>query len=415
MAIDPDLKSLGPWPAGVNTRALDNELGRGEVRDALNWTFTLGGQLVRRPGRTQIDSGAFHSGHTYRGRSYLVKGGDLCRVTKQAGALAYTIIVAGIGPDPVFYEGLGDALFWSNGTLNGVIVNDVNYPWGPPTPTAPVLTPSAVGGMAAGTYLASVTYVDALGRESGAPNPQAVAVPANGGFSIGLTAAPAGIVYVRAYVSGQDGTELYRHATVLAAATTIPITVSSEQGMRLETERMLPMRPARCLALYNGSIYGARGDRLVFSEPLHPHLMRERNRRRMQGGEIRMIGAFEAGLIVATESDTRILTGDLRGDFNNNLLFNYGAPLGAPLPHPDTNGFFWESHEGRMYTAGDGSTRNLTQRRVAFTDGIASAALAYREMDGGVKQIIGAHRAGIRSRLTARDYYDAEIVKAQAP
>lgn len=412
MALDSDLKSLGPWPGGINTRTFDNEVPRNQARDSLNWTFTLGGQLVRRPGRTQLGSGAFHSGHTYRGRSYLVKDGDLCRVTKQAGALSYTVIAAGVGPDPVFYQGVGDALFWSNGTLNGVIVNDVNYPWGPPTPAAPVLSSASVGGMAAGTYLASVTYVDALGRESGAPAPGAVTVPANGGFTISLPTAPAGIVYVRAYVSGQDGTELYRHATVLAAATSIPITVASEQGMRLETELMFPVRPARCLTLFNGAIYGAIGDRLVFSEPLHPHLTRARNRRRMQGGEIRLIGAFDGGLIVATATDTRILTGTMRGEFGNKLLFNYGAPLGTALPHPDSGGFFWESHEGRMFTSGDGATRNMTQRAVAFTDGIASAALAYRELDGGVKQIIGAHRAGISSRLTARDYYDAEIVRA---
>lgn len=410
MAQDSDDLSLGPWPKGTDMRSLQGEPEAGTLRDTLNWAITLKGSLVTRPGRTRLDANRWHSGFSYKGRSYAVRNGELCRLTKTGSTLNATVIVTGLSVRPLYYVGVGEDVYWSDGQLHGMIRNDVNYRWGPLTPPLPSLSASATGALYAGDYLVALTYLDALGRESGASQPQKLTVTDGQGISVALAAAPAGISYVRAYLSGPNGTELYQHATTSAAASSLLLSNFSENGQPLTTWPLTVMPPATHLCLFNGSIYGAIGDRFVWTEPMHLHLTDYGSRHRANG-PITLLAAVNAGILMGTKEEVRFLSGRNRGEFENDVLLQHGAPPQRPLYHTDTNGVIWLSHEGWCYTGPDGSTRVLTQERVVMDEGIAKAALAFNQTNG-MKQVITTMQAGMRNNLAAKDYYTAEVIRA---
>lgn len=409
MAADDDLLSLGPWPLGVDNRNVDGDINAGALRDALNWGLTLKGKLFRRGGVTPIDTGRWHSGFTFRGRSYAVKDGALGRVTRSGDTITHTPIVSGLGTAWVYCVGVGDDIYWSDGSANGVIRDDVNHPWSPPNATTPSLA-AASGSLKAGNYLVSLTYLDALGREGGASEPVSITLADNQAITVTLPAAPAGASYVRIYRSATDGSELWLHATALAATSSATISVGEPNGALLENWPLRAVPPMINLCLANGSIYGSSGDRLIWTEPMRPHLTRAGNRHRANA-TITMLASIKAGFVMGTTEDARLLTGNTRGALDNAIILQHGVPAHRPRAHTDTSGVFWVSNEGVHYTNEQGGTRQLTQDRLAMNDDIVRAALGV-DVVNGTKQLLTSMRASIRSRLGASDYYASEVIRA---
>lgn len=79
-------------------------------------------------------------------------------------------------------------------------------PSGPPTPTAPGLTPSSDGGMlAAGTYQAVVTYVNAIGESLPSPAASATTTGTTSVLAVGSPAANLNVTGWNVYVTQPNG------------------------------------------------------------------------------------------------------------------------------------------------------------------------------------------------------------------
>lgn len=404
--------TLGPWPKGMDNVSPDHAIARKALRSAINVIVKNDGSVCRRPGLTGRVPGPAHSLWDDRTALYAVVNGVLTRYTRAlSGALSPVPLRSGMSSDPVAYLEVGGAVYYSNGIVTGKIVSGFHRPWGVERPSGqPALAALTSGALFAGRYQVGVTFVDALGEESGTGPTTAINVAAGGGIS--LTGLPqpvdATVTRIRVYISEANGEVLYRFGDYGVGTTAITVARSSTLGKVLDSQFLIPPLAGTLLAAYGGRIYFARGNLVCYTEPLRYGAMRLSNYLPPFEDEVRIIAHGGIGLWVVTASYHTLLVGQGPQDFQPVKKLAYGAAKGAITQLPGDK-LCWISSKGPVITS-QGQIKDLTDDagdplvHVAMDVG-PQGACAFME-SRGVRQIIACVRGKGGRRLVAQDYID---------
>lgn len=409
------LNSLGPWTLGINNVDSDYELPQGALRDAVNVNLTRSGSARRRNGKVLRFAGDVHSLFSDGTTLYGVSASNLSHFAVQtSGALT---VAAGIRSGfvkerPVAYLKFPSPLdhqrvYYSDGILTGMIVNKVHHPWGVTNPSGqPTLTPSAAGGMNAGSYQVAVTFENIFNEESGTGEYARVAVAQGGGIILTNIPQPAdaSVNKVRIYVSDANGSRAYLHTILPVGLTSAVIARTLSPGRQVDTQFMLPPPAGDVMELHYGRIYIASGSVLRWTEAIRPGGFMNVNSLAFPGA-ITLIVSTNPGLVVAADK-TYFMTGTDPRSMTLQERFPYGSFRGSLAVDERRKLKYWLTPKGLCVTTFDGEMRNLTQGRLALRGGDRATSLL-RETDG-LRHIIGSIEGGESDSLVHREFITAE-------
>jgi hypothetical protein len=414
---DADKQLTLRFPKGVDQVSPETSLLPGTARRIVNLDVhqgmvgengPIGGRLSARSQVRQVVAGTrTHSLWAGDHNTCFVDAGDLKRLGPDMTA---TLLRAGVGDDEMFYTEIAGVVYYSNGRVTGTVTNGVDAPWGLPVPPAPSVAAVSSGGLAVGTYMVTLTYKDASGRESGASPTSVVQVEAGGGIALsGMAAA-----YVtRVYVTPPNGEALY-WAHDLPSGATVSYVGAHQPGKMLSTQHMQPPEPCTHLESYNGRIYSAVGNAVLATQALNYDLTRPATDYVLMPDAVTMVKAVSGGLYVGSAHGVTFLEGKELGQFSAGM-----ADMLAPVPGSALNvdgglfgepgtGVVWLTRRGWVYAGAGGRVKRLTESQMAIPEYDRAASL-YREHDG-MRQVMTFVKGGGEA-AGASDSYDVEIVR----
>ena len=261
--------ALSPWLKGVNTRLAAHALPNGTLRNAVNVDIDSTGRIKRRQGYQRLLAGQAHSLWADANNLLLVLDGDLVRVNPDTPET--TLIRADVGTDPISYAQVANLLYYGNRTVRGRLdlYTGTHYnAFGPANPEgAPTLMVGSEGALPAGTYQLVLTFISALGEESGAGLASTIELTTAG--SIRLTHIPQGDASkVRIYCTTPNGIELLKQTDLVKGITEYELTTIT-RGKLLATQFLEPLPAGDLLRYFRGRLYLADGPVVWHSQPIH--------------------------------------------------------------------------------------------------------------------------------------------------
>lgn len=419
------------WAAGIANRLQEHETPLDALRAAQNVDVMPSGKVRRRSGYTLVEAGAWHSIWSDEGIDFGigVKNGHL--VQFGAGGSVQTL-VEDVGTAEVSCTLLAGRIYWSNGTLSGMVrpealSQDALYtggmPWAVQQPTEPPkLDAYATGGMTAGEYQVAVTYTSGDGREGGAGAASLITITAGQGVHITNVPQPthSSITGVNIYISEPDGDVLHLARTISVGVTSIIIGLGP-RGRQLETQWLQPLPPGHLLASGSGRVFVASDRVMRWSEPMRGALT-DLARQYMQFpariDALVPVGQGEdlSGVYVSAGKRTYFLRGSDPASWQNSIAFPDGAVLGtgirvrAGLFGSDYQGFaaFFVSTDG-AYCLGlpSGQVQPLSEGR--YVTSVADSGRALVRRAAGLDQIIAVLRGTATNALAFSDSASAEV------
>lgn len=303
------------YPLGIANVPSDTDLPAGSLLDAVNVHFDDAGNVITRPGVSQVDTGNFTGLWSHPSLSWglCVRDGYLCRVD---GALSIVPLQPVTGQSHRFCLHNG-TVYWVSESERGMVRDGQAAPWGMPIPPAPrAVAAVGNGGLYAGTYLLTYVFLDASGSESGASLQTDVVVPDNG--LIQLLSVPAGTYGVRVYMSGVNGDLLYSVLDIPAGLVMDWVVGANDgQGKLLDTEYLgPPPMGGTAIASYRGRLYVALDDgrgTVTFSHTgtaqREPLLFHQVEGRWQHPETVVMLAPVDDGLFIASEERTWFRSG----------------------------------------------------------------------------------------------------------
>lgn len=423
------------FPLGMNNTGSEEALPTDEngtriaLRDAVNMDIPPDGKPRRRQGYTRLQAGSdMHSAWSddYLPFGLFVDGSKLC--VMHADESVETLregLSLGL---PVSYTRVNDAVWWSNGQQSGIVTAGLaQMPWsaGEP-PGAPMLTAMpGQGALPRGTYQVTVTFLDAAGRESGAPRAALVEVPDNGAILVHHIPQPPADGRVRLYASqGQDGD--LRAAVTLAAGVDEYLLSAPAEGRRCDTQFLRPMPSGQCLAYGNGRLFVGRGREVFFSPALRYGLVHPAEGRVGFVGRVQMMafvgdGTDGAGLYVSDAKRVYWLAGADPKNWSQEIA--YSAPaLPGHIAWVPGSAFdlqtekllpCWHSRDGRLCVGTPGGRVVTPQPRDGMPDAAwdtgDAAALLHIERPGDSRVVSSIRNArpgslAVTDKLVVHEY-----------
>jgi hypothetical protein len=415
---------------GVNNTSREHEMPRDEVgnqlalREADNVDFSVEGKPRRRDGYALVGSG----GHSAWSDDYLPFGlqvaGDALTAVFEDDSEESLVpgLAAGL---PVSYARINDAVCWTNGVQSGQVTQGLEArPWACPNPPGPPMIEAAGNGaLDAGQYQVTLTFLDAWGRESGAPRARPVNVAANGRILLTAIPQPPAGGRVRIYATSADDSILRAAATLDAGVTEFEL-AQPPQGRRCDTLGLVPLPPGQLVAYGNGRQFVAGGKGVLYSPALRYGMLDPRAARVAFARRVDMLafvgdGTDGAGLYVSDGKRTYWLAGANPADWSQRIAYSTGAVPGQIALAPgeawglDTKQLLpvWQSRNGRLCVGLPGGKVLTPQPRENQVDAVLDqaerAALVYRD---GTNSIVSALRGAgsqtfaMRDSLTVTEY-----------
>lgn len=387
------LQALSPWPKGVNTRLAPTSLPAGTLRSAVNVDIDSTGRIRRRQGYRRLLAGQAHSLWADANNLLLVLDGDLVRVNPDTPET--TLIRAGVGSDPISYAQVANLLYYTSRTVRGRLdlYTGTHYAgFAPPNPEgSPTLT-AATAGMAAGVYQVVLTYVSALGEESGAG--LADTIELTGGQGIRLTNIPQGDAKrIRVYCSPPNGDKLFRQTEVGMGTTELVLT-SFVRGKQLSTQFLEPLPAGDLLRYFRGRLYCVDGPVIWHSQPIHYGLHAPDDDYLPPFAEdITLLEPVEEGFFIGA-GGTWFLNGSGPADFVLRFLGaetpipGTGLTLPAELIDPQLTGraAYWLTADGPCLALPGGVLRYPT--RDSLPGFSATSGVSGLLRDGGIDRVV---------------------------
>lgn len=429
---DKQLATAKGWPAGIDNVNEEQSLTRDDqgktviaLRDAENVDLDRQGKPSRRAGYTKVVSAS--GAHSLWADpdfpfGLYVDGANLMGLRDDGESFQLS---TGMGLQPVSYALAAGRVYWSSAAQNGRVTADGTVgPWGITSPQgAPSAVAASTGGLNAGTYQVTATFLSATGEESGAPQGVAVDVPAGGGIQLSDIPQPGdSSCRVRLYVTQANGTAFNSVLTLPSGITTAVITFF-RPGKKLDTQFLDMMPPGHIVRWLNGRLYVAVGNVLVWSEALRYGLTKLSENRIGFEKTLAMMeplgaGDDAAGMFVASGAKTYWLPGTDPKEFHVKIARAHGVVPGTALRVPgDVFGLetaapviYWldDAGTGCLGLPG-GEVLPLRQNQTVGPEAAAGASL-YRDQDG-LRQVITA-LAGARERgLAIGDKADCVVVR----
>lgn len=340
--VPPRITRLEGWNAGTDNLSAEFSLVDGALRDVVNTDLAADGKPRRRNGFVRAVAGTrVRSLWCNPGFSHALYADEDALVAMATDTSIVTITTGLVPGAPVSMALAAGRVFWSDGTQTGVVGPDLAArPWGVEGPGGPPVctATSGAGGLFAGTYLVTVTFLSADGEESGAPQAALVQVPDSGGIALSNIPQPTdGAPIIRLYRSDANGDVMYRAMDIPAGMTTA-LLGAQPLGRPLDTQYMSRMPAGAIVRWFAGRLWVVSGNTITASEPLRYGLTLLPQNRLTLPGEITMFegigdGTPGAGLFVGAGDRTYWLAGANPADFNAALVYPAGRGVvsGTPL------------------------------------------------------------------------------------
>lgn len=426
---DAHIYRAGPWPLGIDNVSPEGALPVNEfgtrptaLRDAVNTDLSTLGHPRRRAGYTAATPGTLmHSlwAHDDCPFGLVVDDGVLHAVDNAGGVQSLGTAVGGA---PLSYELIAGRVYFSNRSTSGLVDADLQvHDWAPEHPPGqPDVAASSGLALPEGQYQVAVTFVDALGRESGTGLAAAVEVAADGAVELTNIPQPLAAIAVNIYLTGPNDQVLRLHST-LAPGITAATLGHQADGRALGTQFLSAMPAGQHTCLFNGRHVVAEGRYLRWSPPMR-YGMTDRARHVMPfPARIDLVvpaggGGRSPGLYVASGNRTYWLAGDDPEAWSLQICRSAGAvpgvclvPSAATMSESAGDQPVWLARDGQ-FVVGDayGNVR-------AFRDGTAAvpdadrAAMLYRERDG-LNQVVAGLRGARPQAMAVSDRATAHVI-----
>lgn len=395
----------------------------GAARDAVNTDIRADGTVSRREGYAlATELAGAHSLYSPPSEVFgLVAAGDT--LYRMDGDLSVTPIATGLTGAPVSYAWIANRVRWSDGTACGEVdmMGDAR-PWGVPTPVPSfTASPNSTGGLHAGRYQVTVTYVTATREEGGAPESVFVDVPAGGGIDLAGLPVPteAHVIALRIYVSPANGDLLYHAATVPAGVTATTVGTHTPT-VPLETQFLYTLPPGRFLLARQGRLFTAIGQRLYWSHALRYALCKPTDANMPFPQPITMLAAPDGvglTLYVGCASKVWQLQGETIDSATLSPAWPRGAVAGSMAMVPaDALGLeapgsvpCWLDTDGQFVAGLAGGV--VVLNKLAAADSMRQCAATFIDAPGLRKYLVSGRRER-PSNMAFRDRATATIVYA---
>lgn len=384
-----------------------------------------GKSVKRRPGTNKV--GAFSSPHSLWSdgeTAMFVEQGNLRRVDDiDDAALSSTTILSGVGATRMNYAKLHDHILFTNEQKNGMLLPSGSYhEWGVETPAGQPTLSAMTGALSVDHSISVfVTYLDDLGRESGASGIATLQTDSETGVKLTNIPVPSSssIEDKVIYCTPPDGDVFYMAGIVAPNVTTFNITSFNHLTVQSRTLFLSEPPLGTAITADSGFVWVANGKYLYRSEPLMPHLFKLRENYFEFAGDISIIAAVENGIYVAADETFFIPTTENVPE--RRTLLPYGAVPGTVIYIPgekigDGESRVWAgwlSTKGFILASPDGQVRNVTEANTALVDGIEGGSLV-RDDNGYTRVVTTSKQNSESAGLRATDYVDATIKKCPA-
>lgn len=427
---------VGPWPLGIANLPTEDALPRNDfatrpiaLREADNIDFDTAGVPRRRRGTERFFAGTLSHSLWADARfpfALFVDDGLLHAVepTGQAGSTGHAVSNL-----PLSYAMVGDRVYFSNRQASGMLGMDLQvHPWAPEHPSGqPVLADVSGYGLEAGQYQVAVTFVDALGRESGSTLAAHIDLPTAGrGINLLGLPQPLTAVQVNIYMTDANDQVLRLHSS-LAAGAAPPVLGQAATGVKLATQHLEPLPPGQIVRLFNGRQLVASGRVLRWSAPLRYGMtdmskMAVRFNDEITLVEPASVEGRNSGLFVAAGTRTYWLSGADPESWDMSFKRSAGAIAGSAcrVPGPalgvDTpeDVPVWLGADGQWCLGGADGDISTPKAGMAVVDGADHAATLFRAQ-GGLQQVVASLRAPRPRGLQVTDRAVAHVIHEDAP
>jgi hypothetical protein len=415
-------KQIGPYKGGRMSgwaRGMDNQLSNIDIpadilRNAVNVDVLSSGKVRRRRGISRVvsDIGA-HSLFSDKVRMLWATANALKSCTAN---FAVTTLLTDVRlANPLSFVVLNGEVYFTNEGINGKVNALGAYEaWGTSPPAVSPACISLDSGDKPIQYQVTCTFVMASGEESGAP----VATTVLGGTAgvISLSNIPQStdsrVAYTRVYVSDKDGDMFYAQVDVPTGLTTYIVRGPYGVGKKLMTQHMRNLPSGQLIEYYNGRLYVAVGNLVLFTEALRYGLYNPTMHYYMFPERVTLLKAVDDGLYISSDI-TYFIGGDPKmhskgGATPTDLtpLLPYKAIEGAACDLSYTHDVMWLSERGFIIGSSGGKFKNLTEDRIAMDDA-ARGCMGMLETNG-LKSVIAIMRESNANPLASSDYVVAE-------
>lgn len=417
---------------GINNLSKESSLAWNVLREAVNVDMDRDGKLSSRKGYS-APVVACTNGHSLWTDKFLAfglfaDGADLRAFwPSETAETLRSDLAEGL---PISYARINDAVFWTNGVQRGMVGLDLaSLDWACEQPAGqPELAASpGTGSFKPGTVQVAVTFIDVLGRESGASLAGQVQLDDLGGVQVSNIPQPVGadVVSVRIYATSTDG-------AALALATQLPVGITdftmlrAPEGRLLATQHLRPMPAGHIIATGNGRQFVARENVIFWSPALRYGLFHPGHSHLRFPARITMMvfvgdGTDGAGLFVACGDRTYWLGGKEPAQWRQVVASPYGAVEGTACVTParkwgiesDTEVPAWLSKNGRFVVGMPGGVLVTMKDDEAVTGVGERGASLFREADG-LTQFLTSLRAPTRQRAGVADTAVAKVYRYDA-
>lgn len=388
------------FPAGKNNVSKETELPGGAARELLNVDLTNSGELSRRKGYTSVlasPSEKLHSMFSVGELTVFLQGTTLKRLHRDYST---TTIRTGLDPDnPISYTGVNGRIYYSNEIDTGIVDSDgVHHDWGVDATVWQPMLMQGTGGLIAGTYQVAVTYLSALGEESGSTLAAQITVAAGSSIQL-LNLMQSSAASFNIYVTTVDGQTLYWQANIPMGSTEYTIN-SLNKGRALETQFMERIPPGQIVRYNKGRMWVAVGDMLVFSPSLRYGLYDPRFTYFRFPAPIDIMQPVQDGVYVVSDT-TYFLDGTDPKDTKLDAVYPHKGVRGTGMAVPaskfmedndligDTSQedvAFWYSTHGAVLGYPGGNVKPVTEDRLSIPEYEKGATLLREE--NGIRQLI---------------------------
>jgi hypothetical protein len=378
---------IAKW-TGLRNSDAPERFKPGDLGEAKDVDVDDSGAIRTRLGQTAVNGTPSHSLWAKDQMCLLVQGTDLKRMAENGTLTTLKRLQYG---GQVSYAELNGVVYFSNGVDTGRVVEGAWREWGIRPPTGQPGVSASVGSLPPGRYLYAMTFLRSDDQESGARPPAYVDMPVSGGITFtNIEASSDPYVVGRVlYISGPNGTELYRAAIVPNGVNTYSYTnAGTDTTAALDREPVRPPPPGTVVEIHKGVSYLVDGHVVWASEQYGLERFRPASRFLQMPGKVTLFAAVDDGIFVATDRETWFLTGTEVGTLKARSILSYGAVPGTSAKF-DTEllsedgektgvnaaAALWVTQFGVILGVTGGQVRNLTEGKYSFPTAQSGAGL----------------------------------------
>lgn len=380
---------------GLNNTTSPERMPPGALAVAIDVEIDNTGRLMSRRGKSIINANSCHSLYSYEGGAFISEGAALYALS---ATLTKTLARTLSNGDPVSYDSVAGAAYFSNGTDVGRFEGQTYKQWGVTPPAHQPTAFAASGNLPAGRYLYALTYLRGDGHESGTDLSGTIDLAATGGIrfsDIEVSTNPE-VSDKILYLTSRNGEVLYRAITMPNSQTVAYATDEPNSGIPLTTQFAGPPPAGTTVLIFNGVAYVVQGSTVFYSDPYNLELFRPDVSFLQFPGTIAVFNWVNDGIYVATSDsegdgsegvgNTWFLAGNRPDKFNPRQVFDYGATPGSSVRVEA--GYFglqaerigepaliWTSRHGVCVGGDGGVVHNLTEGAYSFPSAQAGAAM----------------------------------------